>query len=143
MEGSDKESYVTVGALLANLDSLSSPSVPPRPSRLRSGNTHRGKSTDKPRPGLRVIASLRTFLYGVKALAVPKERRSRRRRRGEKEKSRRKKRSGSPPSLSSSIRSVIDEFFDPRSRFSPDGEDENLNEPSSLFSRSTFFVREI
>lgn len=47
MEGSDKESYVTVGALLANLDSLSSPSVPPRPSRLRSGNTHRGKSTDK------------------------------------------------------------------------------------------------
>lgn len=126
MEGSDKESYVTVGALLA---------TPGSPSQER--HTHRGKSTDKV-AATRITSHRFPSHFSLRGQGTRgSEREEEGEGRGGEGKKLAKEAVGIPspsvpPSLSSSIRSVIDEFFDPRSRFSPDREDENLNEPLLL-----------
>lgn len=86
MEGSDKESYVTVGALLA---------TPGSPSQER--HTHRGKSTDKV-AATRITSHRFPSHFSLRGQGTRGSEREEEEEGGEgREKSWRKKRSGSPP----------------------------------------------
>lgn len=86
MEGSDKESYVTVGALLA---------TPGSPSQER--HTHRGKSTDKV-AATRITSHRFPSHFSLRGQGTRGSEREEEGEGGEgREKSWRKKRSGSPP----------------------------------------------